>query len=36
MNLEEVKRVVNSLIDTFIYSGNISLELRNKGLRKKN
>ena len=35
MNLEEVKKVVNSLIDTFILSGNISLDLRNKGLEKK-
>ena len=35
MNLEEVKRVVNSLIDTFILSGNVSLDLRNKGLKKK-
>ena len=35
MNLEEVKRVVNSLIETFILSGNVSLDLRNKGLKKK-
>ena len=35
MNLEEAKRIVNSLIDTFILSGNVSLDLRNKGLKKK-
>ena len=35
MNLEETERIVNSLIDTFIYSGNVSLDLRNKGLKKK-
>ena len=35
MNLEETERIVNSLIDTFILSGNISLDLRNKGLKKK-
>ena len=35
MNLEEAKRIVNSLIDAFILSGNVSLDLRNKGLKKK-
>ena len=35
MNLKEVKIIVNSLIDAFILSGNISLDLRNKGLKKK-
>ena len=35
MNLEETERIVNSLIDTFILSGNVSLALRNKGLKKK-
>ena len=35
MNLEETERIVNSLIDTFILSGNVSLDLRNKGLEKK-
>ena len=35
MNLEETERIVNSLIDTFILSGNVSLDLRNKGLKKK-
>ena len=35
MNLKETERIVNSLIDTFILSGNVSLDLRNKGLKKK-
>ena len=35
MNLEETERIVNSLIDAFIISGNVSLDLRNKGLKKK-
>ena len=35
MNLEETERIVNGLIDTFILSGNVSLDLRNKGLKKK-
>ena len=35
MNLEETERIVNSLIDTFVLSGNVSLDLRNKGLKKK-
>ena len=35
MNLEETERIVNSLIDTFILSGNVSLDLRNKWLKKK-
>ena len=35
MNLEETERIVNSLIEAFILSGNVSLDLRNKGLKKK-
>ncbi len=35
MNLEEIEKIINSLIDTFILSGNVSLDLRNKGLEKK-
>ena len=35
MNLEETGKIINSLIDTFILSGNVSLDLRNKGLKKK-
>ena len=36
MNLVEIERIVNNLIDTFIFSGNVSLDLRNKGLEEKN
>ena len=35
MNLEEIEKIVNSLIETFIVSGDVSLELRKKGLVKK-
>ena len=35
MNLVEIEKIVTSLIDTFIFSGNVSLDLRNKGLEKK-
>ena len=35
MNLEETERIVNSLIDAFILSGNVSIDLRNKGLKKE-
>jgi 3'(2'), 5'-bisphosphate nucleotidase len=35
MNLKETEKIINSLIDTFILSGNVSLDLRNKGLKKK-
>jgi len=35
MNLEETEKIINSLIDTFILSGNVSLDLRKKGLKKK-
>ena len=35
MNLVEIEKIVTSLIDTFIFSGNVSLDLRNKGLKKK-
>ena len=35
MNLVEIEKIVNNLIDTFIFSGNVSLDLRNKGLEKK-
>ena len=31
----DLKKIVESLIDTFLYAGKISLELRNKGLIKK-
>ena len=35
MNLAEIERIINNLIDTFIFSGNVALDLRNKGLKKK-
>ena len=35
MNLAETEKIINSLIDTFIDSGNLSLNLRKKGLKKK-
>ena len=31
----DLKEVVENLIDTFIYAGKISLELRKKGLTKE-
>ena len=34
MNLSEIEKIINSLIDTFVKCGNVSLELRNKGLEK--
>ena len=35
MNSSEAEKIVNSLMDTFILSGNVSLDLRKKGLEKK-
>ena len=35
MNLAETEKIINSLIDTFVVSGNLSLDLRKKGLEKK-
>ena len=35
MNLAETEKIINSLIDTFIDCGNLSLDLRKKGLEKK-
>ena len=35
MNSLEAEKIVNSLIDAFIISGNIALDLRKKGLKKK-
>jgi len=35
MNSSEAEKIVNSLIDTFILSGNVSLDLRKKGLEEK-
>ena len=30
-----IKKIVEKLIDTFLYAGKISLDLRDKGLTKK-
>ena len=35
MNLTETEKIFNSLIDTFVDSGKLSLDLRKKGLEKK-
>ena len=35
MNLAETEKIINSLIDTFIACGNLSLDLRKKGLEPK-
>jgi len=35
MNLAETEKIINSLIGTFVDSGNLSLNLRKKGLKKK-
>ena len=34
MNLTETKKIINSLMDTFVDSGMLSLDLRKKGLKK--
>ena len=35
MNKNDLKNIVEKLINTFIYAGKISLDLREKGLIKK-
>ena len=35
MNLAETEKIINSLIDTFVHTGKLSLDLRKKGLEKK-
>ena len=35
MNKNDLKKIVEKLINTFIYAGRISLDLREKGLIKK-
>ena len=35
MNKIDIKQTVENLIDTFLYAGKVSLELREKGLIKK-
>ena len=32
MNLAETEKIINSLVDTFVVSGNLSLDLREKGI----
>ena len=34
MNLSEIEKIINTLIDTFVKCGDVSLQLRNKGLKK--
>ena len=34
-NFSLSEKIINSLIDTFVISGNLSLDLRKKGLEKK-
>ena len=35
MNNQNIKKIIESLIDTFLYAGQISLDLRKKGLTKE-
>ncbi len=35
MNLAETEKIINNLLDTFVSSGNLSLDLRKKGLETK-
>ena len=35
MNQIEIKGIIEKLIDTFLYAGKVSIELREKGLTKK-
>tara|TARA_B100000963_G_C22548706_1_gene635701 strand:+ start:714 stop:929 length:216 start_codon:yes stop_codon:yes gene_type:complete len=35
MNKIDIQKIVENLIDTFLYAGKVSLELRKKGLTKK-
>ena len=35
MNEINLKKIIEDQIDTFIYAGNVSIELRNKGLTKE-
>ena len=36
MNDENIKKIVENLIATFLYAGQVALDLRGKGLKKKN
>ena len=35
MNNENIKKIVEDLVVTFLYAGQVALDLRDKGLRKK-
>ena len=35
MNQAEIEKIILSLIDTFVYSGKVCLDLRKKGLKKE-
>ena len=35
MNNIDIKKIVENLIETFLYAGKISIELRNQGLTKE-
>ena len=35
MNNEKIKKIVEDLIGTFLYAGQVALDLRDKGLKKK-
>ena len=35
MNIEEAKKITKSLIDTFLSAGDLSLSIREKGLKKE-
>ena len=35
MNNENIKKIVEELIATFLYAGQVALDLRDKGLKKK-
>ena len=35
MNQIEIKATIEKLIDTFLYAGKVSIELREKGLNKE-
>ena len=35
MNDINLKKIIEDQIDTFIYAGNVAIELRNKGLTKE-
>ena len=36
MNLEKIKKITLDLLDTFRHAGKVCIDLRKKGLKKKN